>query len=302
MLNNTCFTPSLVVVRGGGDLATGSIQKLWHCGFHILILEVQQPLTIRRSVALSTAMDRGIFQVEDVIAQRVEDVEACEEAWAQGRVALLADPTATCLNTLHPVALVDAILAKRNLGTRKDMAPVTIALGPGFSAPEDVDCVVETLPGHSLGRVITHGSAVPNIGVKGLGKGDSQKRVVHSPLAGLVRHVLSIGQHVTRGETLFVIGTTPVPSPLSGVLRGLIADGVWVRKGLKCADVDPGEEALFDCACISDKARTIGGGVLEALIMTACRKGLISINVNNPSIVRMGHGIRLGGFARAAAR
>ncbi len=268
------YAEDLVVVRSGGDIATGVIQKLWRAGFRVAVLETASPLTIRRAVAVSSAVREGFCKVEDMAAALASDPFACGEIWQKGRIPVLVDPGMASLEALRPAVLVDAIIAKRNTGMRPDLAPVTIALGPGFSAPQDVDCVVETMRGHYLGRLITRGSALPNTGEPGAIGGKSLERVLRAPVSGAVAHVRRLGDGVERGEVLFTVGGVPVRSKLSGTLRGLIAEGLLVPEGLKCADVDPRPADQVDCHTISDKARAVGGAVLEACFMTAAKKGV----------------------------
>lgn len=265
---------TLVIVRGGGDLATGIIQKLWHSGFRVLVLEVAEPLTIRRTVALSDAIRVGRCQVEDMPAIRIEETEECEAAWQSGAVPVMVDEEALSIARLMPEVVVDAIIAKRNIGTHRQMAPIVIGLGPGFRAPEEVDIVVETMRGHYLGRLIREGMALPNTGIPGTLGGKSAERVVHAPCAGVVRHRASLGDRVTQGEIIFYIGDEPVYSPLTGTLRGLIGEGL-IRNGLKCADVDPRPAEEVDCYTISDKARALGGAVLEAVLLLGSEKGIL---------------------------
>lgn len=269
------YTADTIVIRSGGDIATGVIQKLWRAGFRVAILETASPLTIRRSVALSTAVRRQCHSVENMTAVLVPDPYSCISVWNNGNIPVLVDPYMDSLDILRPAALVDAIIAKRNTGMHPALAPITVALGPGFSAPEDVDCVVETMRGHYLGRLITKGSALPNTGVPGAIGGKSAERVVHAPVSGIVRHVRRLGDVVDKDETIFTIDETPVHSRLHGTLRGLIEEGTQVRKGLKCADVDPRPANEVDCLTISDKARALGGAVLEACFMLAAEKGIV---------------------------
>ena len=268
------YSGDIIVVRSGGDIATGVVQKLWRAGFRVAVLETAAPLTIRRSVALSTAVRAQSHTVEDMAAILVPDAASCETAWSSSCIPVLVDPAMHSLDVLRPVALVDAIIAKRNTGMHPALAPITVALGPGFSAPEDVHCVVETMRGHNLGRLILKGTALPNTGVPGELGGKSAERVLHAPVPGLLRHVRSLGDQVEKDEILFTINESPVRSRLSGTLRGLIEDGSVVRKGLKCADVDPRPADQVDWLTISDKARALGGAVLEAFFMLAARKGL----------------------------
>lgn len=268
------ISETVVVVRGGGDLATGVIQKLAHTGFKVAILETAKPLAIRRTVALCTAIFQSKQQVEDIEAVFVSSVSECETIWNNKQIPILIDAEAKSLPELKPIVLVDTILAKRNLGTNKRMAPITIALGPGFSAPEDVDVVVETMRGHYLGRLYFEGTAIPNTGIPGEIGGKSAERVIHSPTSGNVQHVKKIGDVVKKGEVLFYVGQAAVESPLDGVLRGLISDKVVCQAGLKCGDVDPRPVEQVDCYTISDKARALGGAVLEAILLLGREKDL----------------------------
>lgn len=260
----------LIILRGGGDLATGVAQKLFRVGFPLLILETARPTAIRRSVALCEAVYEGVYQVEDMTCMRIAQVDDREACWAAGQIPLLVDPEARSIHALRPFAVVDAILAKRNLGTARAMAPITVALGPGFTAGEDVDAVIETMRGHDLGRLILRGEALPNTGVPGEIGGQSARRVLHAPQAGAVRHLRSIGDVVRQGETLCTVDGMAVRATFDGLLRGLIREGLEVPKGMKIADVDP--RADVDWHTISDKARCLGGAVLEAVCYLRRRK------------------------------
>ena len=254
----------LVVVRGAGDLATGCILRLVRAGFRVVALEVAAPSAIRRTVSLSEAMYEGSACVEGLAARRCDSLPA---TWASGDpVPILQDPDGQCLGQLRPIALVDAILAKRNLGTRLDMAPVVIALGPGFEAGRDAHAVVETNRGHDLGRVLLAGCAEPNTGVPGLIAGRGGERVLHAPVAGPVEPCCAIGDRVRAGDPILIIQGVTVSSAIDGVVRGLIRPGFVARAGLKIADVDPRGEVAH-CYTVSDKARAIAGGVLEAILM-----------------------------------
>ena len=258
----------LIIVRGAGDLATGTIHRLKKSGFHLLVLETDLPAAIRRQVALSEAVYSGSTCVEDVEAVRIESVEQMRQVWEEGKVPVLVDPKGESIRLLKPKVVVDAILAKKNLGTMRDIAPLTIALGPGFTAGVDVDFVVETKRGHKLGRIIRAGSAAPNSGVPGVIGGYGAERVIHSPAAGVFRNRRAIADFVEAGETIALLETpegktVPVTTQISGILRGLLRDGYPVPKGFKVADVDPRREELENCFLISDKARCIAGSVLE---------------------------------------
>lgn len=271
----------LIVVRGAGDLATGTIHRLKKAGFRLLVLEAEHPAAIRRQVALSEAVYAGSARVEDVEAVRM-DVDLAEKKnrkelleqemeriWKKDGVPVLVDPVGLSIAALRPAVVVDAILAKKNLGTTKEMAPLVIALGPGFTAGEDVDIVIETKRGHNLGRVIRSGSAVPNTGIPGIIGGYGKERVMHAQAEGILRNAASIGDIVEARAVIAEIetenGTVPVEASLSGLLRGLIRDGYPVTKGFKIADIDPRQEELQNCFTISDKARCIAGSVLEVI-------------------------------------
>lgn len=271
----------LIVVRGAGDLATGTIHRLKKAGFRLLVLEAEHPAAIRRQVALSEAVYAGSARVEDVEAVRM-DVDLAEKKnrkelleqemeriWKKDGVPVLVDPAGLSIAALRPAVVVDAILAKKNLGTTKEMAPLVIALGPGFTAGEDVDVVIETKRGHNLGRVIRSGSAVPNTGIPGIIGGYGKERVMHAQAEGILRNAASIGDIVEARAVIAEIetenGTVPVEASLSGLLRGLIRDGYPVTNGFKIADIDPRKEELQNCFTISDKARCIAGSVLEAI-------------------------------------
>ena len=260
----------LIIVRGAGDLATGTIHRLKKSGFHLLVLETDHPAAIRRQVALSEAVYSGSTCVENVEAVRIESVEQMRQVWEEGKVPVLVDPKGESIRLLKPKVVVDAILAKKNLGTTRDMAPLTIALGPGFTAGVDVDLVVETKRGHRLGRIIREGAAIPNTGVPGVIGGYGAERVIHAEKAGVFRNVCAIGDIVSVGETIAEIETpdgirTPVTTRIAGILRGLLRDGYPVTPGFKVADVDPRREELENCFLISDKARCIAGSVLELI-------------------------------------
>ena len=268
----------LIIVRGGGDLATGTIYKLYQCGFPILILEVPRPSAIRRNVAFSEAVYQGEQTVEDVTCHRAESLAQAEAMLGEGKLVVLVDPKGDSIPKLKPLAVVDAILAKKNLGTHRGMAPITVALGPGFTAGEDVDAVIETKRGHNLGRVLWQGAAAPNTGIPGMIGGYGKERVIHCPAEGILRNVCKITDTVAKGQQIAVVetenGNVPVLASLDGLLRGLIRDGYPVTKGFKIADIDPRTEEYQNCFTISDKARCIAGGVVEAILRLKGVRGL----------------------------
>ena len=266
----------LVVVRGAGDLATGTILRLVRAGFRVAALEQPRPSSIRRTVCLSEAMYEGEAQVEGVRSMRVgtlAELKGLLERWGpEGPVPVLADPGCSVLGALRPLALVDAIIAKRNLGTKIDMAQVVVALGPGFEAGVDAHAVVETNRGHDLGRIFLTGHAEPNTGVPGLIAGKGSERVLHSPVAGVAENLAAIGDLVQAGMPVLRVagagGETLLRAEIDGVLRGLIRPEFQVHVGMKVGDVDP-RARREHCFTVSDKARAIGGGVLEAILMLA---------------------------------
>ncbi len=261
---------NLIIVRGGGDIATGTIYKLYQCGFKVLILEIANPSAIRRNVAFSEAVYHGTQKVEDLTCEFAGSLEEAVSMLENDKLVMVIDPDGACIDKLHPIAVVDAILAKKNLGTNRKMAPVTVALGPGFTAGQDVDAVVETMRGHSLGRVIYEGEPIKNTGIPGVIAGVAKERVIHSPAVGILRNVRNITDTVKQGEVIAVIeteeGNVPVTATIDGLLRGLIRDGYPVTKGFKIADIDPRLQEYENCFTISDKARCIAGGVLEAVM------------------------------------
>lgn len=268
----------LIVVRGGGDLATGSVYKLKRCGFSVLILETANPAAIRRTVAFSEAVYQGYQTVEGITCYLAQSLAQAEAFLQEGRLTMLVDPEGESIGKLKPLAVVDAILAKKNLGTSRDMAPVTIGLGPGFTAGCDVDAVIETKRGHRLGMVLRSGSAEANTGVPGIIGGYGRERVIYCPAEGILRNVKKITDIVVKGETIAVVetehGIVPVEATLDGIVRGMIRDGYPVFRGFKIADIDPRIEERENCFTISDKARCIAGGVLEAILQLKGERNL----------------------------
>ena len=253
-----------VVIRGAGDLASGVALRLWRAGMDVVLLDVERPTAIRRTVAFSEAIVHGEQCVEDVTA-RLAAVETVEETLAAGMIPVLVDPEGRSIPTLRPDALVDAILAKRNLGTEITDAPVVIGVGPGFTAGVDCHAVVETMRGHTLGRVIREGSAIPNTGIPGLIGGFAGERVLRAPAAGLFHPLRDIGDAVTEGEVLATVEGKPMAATLTGTLRGILPEGTEVFPGMKAGDIDPRCQRSH-CFTASDKALAVGGGVLEAIL------------------------------------
>lgn len=255
----------LVYVRGAGDIATGIALRLHRVGCQVVMADIAEPTCIRRTVAFSEAIRLGEARVEDVTARLAADARVARAIAAAGDVAVVVDPDARMIGALAPDAVVDAILAKRNLGTSMDMAPVVVGVGPGFTAGIDCHAAVETKRGHYLGRAIYQGSPIANTGVPGVIAGVGADRVLRAPADGPFECVRAIGDAVSAGEVVGRVAGEPMVATIDGVLRGLIASGVRVVRGMKSGDIDPRGERAF-CDTVSDKASAVGGGVLEAIM------------------------------------
>lgn len=263
----------LVIVRGAGDLATGVVYSLYKAHFKVIILETQHPSAIRRKVALSEAVYDGKTKVEDIEAVLVKNYEEALNIIANKdykEIPILIDPNCEILNHIKPTFLIDAIIAKKNLGTNKSMAKYTIALGPGFTAGKDCDIVIETMRGHNLGRMYLEGEAIPNTGIPGNIGGKEAERVIHASSDGIIENIKNIGDFVREKEVIAYINNNnkkiEVIAPFEGLLRGIIRDGFKVLNGLKIADIDPRKSEYDNCFTISDKARNLGGAVLTAMM------------------------------------
>lgn len=255
----------LVVIKGAGDLASGIAVRLAHCGFQLVMTDLALPTSIRRTVCFSEAIREGHFRVEDVSASLARTIDEIPEILSRGEIAVLIDPKAECVPLLQPGAVVDAILAKRNLGTALTDAPIVIGVGPGFTAGEDCHAVVETQRGHNLGRVIRTGPAAPNSGIPGNISGFTTERILRAPTDGVFTEIRHIGDLVEKGETVAEVNGQPITAAIRGTIRGLLPTGTVVYKGMKSGDVDP-RGVLDNCYTVSDKARAVGGGVLEAIL------------------------------------
>ena len=255
----------LVVVKGGGDMATGVAHRLYRVGMRVAITELPRPTVIRRPVAFASAGWLGEITVEGVSARLADNPVQALALLEAGIIPALVDPEARVVREWQPDVVVDAIIAKRNLGTCITDAPIVIALGPGFTASVDCHAVVETQRGHFLGRVITEGQAAPNTGIPGAVQGYTDERVIRALCAGTFRGERRIGDRVEAGQMVARVDGEPVVARISGVLRGLLADGLLVHAGMKVGDVDP-RGVIEHCFTISDKARAVGGGVLEAIL------------------------------------
>ena len=262
----------LILIRGAGDLASGVGHLLKTCGFQVIMTDLPKPTAIRRSVAFSPALTEGTATVEGVTARRAATPREARAIAAAGEIAVLADPQLACLGEIAPQALVDAVLAKKNLGTKITDAPFVIALGPGFTAGVDCHAVIETKRGHWLGRPVWEGGAAPNTGVPGEIGGYTAERIIRAPHAGLWQPLAAIGDSVKAGCRIARVGETPVTAPISGVLRGILPADTPVFAGMKAGDVDPRGQKDY-CFTISDKARAVAGSVLAVLV---ARLGLVS--------------------------
>ena len=304
--NNQIIKKNLLIIcRGAGDLATGIIHRLHRAGHRVIALETDYPAAIRRQVSFCEAVYDGSAAVEGVTARLVPALADAEtdaetysgindtpaahivsEKWDSsaikavleaGEVPLLIDPKGESIALLRPDVVVDAIIAKKNLGTTINMAPLVIGVGPGFTAGNDVHLVIESMRGHNLARIITDGMAQPNTGVPGNIAGFTSERVIHAPAAGYIYDVRKIGDIVQKGDEIARIypdkGSydnklseyVPVNATITGIIRGLIREGYYFKEGFKIADIDPREGELSNCFTISDKARSIAGSVLEAV-------------------------------------
>ena len=304
--NNQIIKKNLLIIcRGAGDLATGIIHRLHRAGHRVIALETDYPAAIRRQVSFCEAVYDGSAAVEGVTARLVPaladaetdtetysgindtpaahivsekwDSSAIEAVLEAGEVPLLIDPKGESIALLKPDVVVDAIIAKKNLGTTINMASLVIGVGPGFTAGQDVHLVIESMRGHNLARIITDGMAQPNTGVPGNIAGFTSERVIHAPAAGYIHDVRKIGDIVQKGNEIARIYPdkesydnalseyVPVNATITGIIRGLIREGYYFRKGFKIADIDPRESELTNCFTISDKARSIAGSVLEAV-------------------------------------
>lgn len=262
-----------VVIRGAGDIATGIALRLYRAGLQVMMTDLERPTAIRRTVCFSQVIIHGEMQIEGVWARRAETPEEAEKIIAADEIAVIPDPEGESIAVLRPEVLVDAILAKKNLGTTMQDAPVVIGVGPGFTAGVDCHAVVETMRGHYMGRVIYKGSAIPNTAIPGLIGGFAGERVLRAPADGIFHQILEIGAVVKEGDVAGTVDGQPMVCTISGVLRGILPEGTPVFKGMKSGDVDP-RDVLDHCYTASDKATAVGGGVLEAILsLTGVLKG-----------------------------
>jgi xanthine dehydrogenase accessory factor len=263
----------LVVIRGGGDIGSGIAHRLFMSGYKVIVLEIEKPSSIRREVSFSEAIYRNEIIVEGIKGVFVKDYKSIKEEIEGGNIPVYIDEKGSIIEKLKPLAVVDGIIAKKNLGTSKQLAPITIGVGPGFEGGIDVDLVVESKRGHYLGKVILKGRAAENTGMPGEVMGYTEERIVRAPKSGIVKSFYKIGDKVEIGDTICQVDKERVMAQTSGILRGMIKDGLFVKEGLKIGDVDP--RGIKDYAfTISDKARAIGGGVLEGIQYLRKERGI----------------------------
>ena len=263
----------LILIKGAGDLASGTAVRLVRAGFSVVMTEIARPTAVRRTVAFCQCVYDGVTRVEGITARRCAGVKEVSAALAAEEIPVVCDPEASIRGALAFDGVVDAILAKRNTGTSITDAPVVLALGPGFTAGADCHGVVETKRGHDLGRLITQGSAIPNTGVPGNVGGYTVERIIRAPAAGRFEPLAEISQLVEKGQPVARVGDAVARAGLTGVVRGMLQAGLEVKQGMKAGDIDPRCERSH-CFTVSDKARAIGGGVLEGLLYFGRRAGI----------------------------
>lgn len=261
-----------VLIKGAGDLATGIAARLHRSGFSVLMTEIAVPTTVRRAVAFSRAVYEGEAVVEGMKGVLCSSLSEVNKVHTDDNLAVMVDEECSVIEAYRPDVLVDAILAKKNLGTKIIHAPIVIGVGPGFCAGADCHCVVETKRGHDLGRCIWKGSAIPNTGVPGMIGGYAKERLIRATAAGEFKGVCIIGDLVEKGQLVGYAGETEIYAEVGGVVRGILQDGVPVVEGMKSGDVDP-RGVVINCFSISDKATAIGGGVLEAILNMKKNRG-----------------------------
>lgn len=255
----------LILIKGAGDIATGIAVRLKNAGMQVVMTEIAIPTTVRRSVAFSRAVYEGSAVVENITARLVLDFAQIPAVLQRDEIPVLIDPRCEVLKSIHFDAVVDSILAKKNLSTDPTQAPVVIGVGPGFSVPQDCHCVIETQRGHDLGRCIYQGCAAKNTGIPGEIGGYTVERLLRAPCDGIFHPILAIGEAVKAGQTVAIVDDQPVTAQIDGIVRGLLQDNVPVKAGMKSGDIDP-RGCYEHCFTVSDKARAVGGGVLEAIL------------------------------------
>lgn len=260
------LTRLVVLIKGGGEVASAAAHRLFHAHFRVCMTEIPRPIAVNRGVAFCEAIYDGEKQVEGVVAKLVGSTRDFLPTWASNKLPIIVDPRASIKDSLHPDVIVDATMAKKNLGTEITHAPLVIGLGPGFRAGIDVHMIIETNNTESLGKVILSGEAEPNTGVPLNVGGFAEERVLRSPINGTFHSVREIGDPVAAGDTVARVGDHPVKAQISGVLRAILRDGVEIDKHTKLGEIDPSGDKQV-CYIIRPRMRAIAGGVLEAILM-----------------------------------
>jgi len=264
----------IAVVRGGGDVASGVIQKLHRTGFRVLVLEIANPTSIRRTVCFSESIYSGKTVLENIVAVFARNKEEITNAWNKNEVPVVIDTKGDYIKIFKPLIVVDSIMAKKNTGMNKNLAPITVGVGPGFIASVDVDVVVESNRGHNLGKLIFEGMAEPNTAIPGKIEGFTWERVLYSPCEGIFKTHYKIGDIVKKDEIIASVNGENILSKIDGLLRGILRDDTYVSANFKVGDVDPRMDQTNNCYTISDKARAIGGAVLEAVLIEKAIRNL----------------------------
>ena len=263
----------IVIVRGGGDLGTGVAYRLFKAGYKLVVLDIEEPSNIRRKVSFSEAIYSGELEVEGIKAVLAKSLDEIYQGLDYGIIPVYVDPKGEIIEEIKPLAVVDCIIAKKNLGTSRKLAGITIGVGPGFEAGVDVDLVVESKRGHNLGKVIHKGMAEPDTGIPGNIMGFTEERIVRAGDSGIIKNFYNIGDFIEEGDLLCEINGVKTLAKISGILRGMIKEGLYVEEGLKIGDIDPRgiKEYAFT---ISDKAISIGGGVLEGIMYLSKKRDI----------------------------
>ncbi|HON44630.1 MAG TPA: selenium-dependent molybdenum cofactor biosynthesis protein YqeB [Planctomycetota bacterium] len=255
----------IVLIKGAGDLASGIGHKLFQSGFPVVMTDLQHPTAIRRTVSFSSAILEKQYTIENVVAEHALHFEQVQQIIQQNKIAVITDPLCQILQQLRPHIFIEATISKKNTGIHLTDAPIVLGIGPGYTAPQDCHAVVETKRGHHLGRVYYQGSALPNTGIPGNIEGFTKERLLLSPCQGIFKTERNIADKVQQGDVIATVQNQPLVAPISGVIRGLLAHGTPVEKNMKSGDIDPRNEVSY-CFTVSDKARAIAGGVLEAIL------------------------------------
>lgn len=269
-----------VLVRGGGDLASAVIHKLWRSGFKVLVYDLPLPSCVRRTVSFCNAIIEGQWEVEGVRGTFIKELSEIEDCFARKEIPVSTLPEAELTGYFQPDVFIDATVSKKAPNYDKNFAPLVIALGPNIMAGRDAHVVVETKRGHYLGSLIYEGSASLNTGVPGDVGGFSSDRVIRAPHAGRVQHIREIGDTVEQNEPICQVGDQVVRAAVPGVIRGLIVQGYEAHQGLKIGDIDPRND-LRQCYSISDKGRNIAGGVLEAILHHIAAGAYLDFPIND---------------------